>query len=715
MTDIDSDDLTEKFDKPTLDNNKLNERCKALERQTAQLAAQVPFGLHQLDSNGTYVSVNAQELFWLGYTKQELIGRTRFIDLLTNESRQVFLTSLEKCTSKQLLEVTSITVMGKNAQLLTYSLYTKALQDKTGDILGYQCALFATSDRSLIEQQLQIAATVFESIEGMMVTDDQNKILKVNSAFTKITGYKAEEVIGRSPNLLSSGLHDKHFFLKMWQSILDQGHWKGEVLNRHKDGKVFPEFLSISTVKNSDGIPVNYVGIFSDATDSRNAQNKLEQLAFYDPLTGLPNRRLLIDQLQHAIDSSKRTLNEIAVLFIDLDEFKDVNNTLGHDVGDQLLVQVASRMRQSIRKVDHIARLGGDEFVIVLEDLSRDPIHAAVQVETICEKILSKFEDVFSISEHEIHNSISIGAALSHGGEDDIEELLKKADIAMYQAKKAGRSRLVFFDRHMQDEVNHRASLTGDLHKAILNQQFEMYYQIQVNESGDTTGVESLIRWNHPERGLLSPNQFIPLAEESNLIILIGDWVLKTACIQLKKWQANPTTQNLVLSVNVSPRQFKQSNFVEHLESLVYEYDIDPRSVKLEITENMLLDDIEVVMNNINCLKLGGFKFSLDDFGTGYSSLKYLQRLPLDQIKIDMSFVRNIESNLNDQGIVATIIAMVSELNLQVIAEGVENENQRAILLSKGCKNFQGYLFSQPVPITEFESLLRDRPVRSEP
>ena len=710
---IDNDGLTSDLHKGDFDSHTFNERLKTIEQQLEQLSAQVPFGLHQLDISGTYLSVNSQELFWLGYTKQELIGKTRFIDLLTNSSRQVFLKTLKKCVSDALVEFPDITVIGKHAQLLSYSLYIKPLLNKRSKILGYQCALFASSDRSLIDQQLRIASTVFESIEGMMVTDDQNKILKVNSAFTKITGYKANDVIGQKPNILSSGLHEKSFFSNMWKTIHRQGHWKGEVLNRRKDGQIFPESLSITTVKDAEGNPINYVGIFSDATDSREAQNKLEQLAFYDPLTGLPNRRLLINQLQHAIDISKRSSNEIAVLFIDLDEFKDVNTALGHDIGDQLLVQVASRMRHSIRKVDHIARLGGDEFVIVLEDLSSNPMNAAIQVEAICEKILTRLNESYTVCGHELHNSISIGAALSHQGEDEIEELLKKADIAMYQAKKAGRSRLVFFDSQMQDDVKHRASLIGSLHKAILHEEFEMYYQIQVNDSGYTTGVESLIRWNHPEQGLLAPNQFIPISEESNLILLIGDWVLKTICMQLKKWQANPITQDLSLSVNVSPKQFKQSNFVERLLGLVNEYEIDPQKIKLEITENMLLDDIEVVMRNLDQLQLCGFKFSLDDFGTGYSSLKYLQRIQIDQIKIDMSFVSNIETNLNDQGIVATIVAMASELKLQVIAEGVENENQRAILLDKGCNNFQGYLFSKPVPVSEFESLLSVMPVVS--
>ena len=420
----------------------------------------------------------------------------------------------------------------------------------------------------------------------------------------------------------------------------------------------------------------------------------------------------MLDRLQHAMDSSDRTNTEGAILYIDLDNFKEINNTLGHEIGDQLLILVAQRLSNSIRKDDNVARLGGDEFVVVLENLSINKLEAAIQSETICDKILSALNQPYSIAEHELHNSPSIGAILFHDGEQTIEELLKKADIAMYQAKNDGRNRMLFFDQQMQDAINSRAALIDDLHSAILNNQFQLYYQVQVNEFSKATGVEGLIRWLHPERGLVMPDQFIPVAEETNMILAIGNWVLETACAQLKKWQEVAATKDLVLSVNVSSRQFKQKNFVTQLQTVVHQYGIDPHKLKLEITESMLLEDIGDVIANIGILQSDGISFSLDDFGTGYSSLQYLQRLPLDQLKIDLSFVRHIESSISDQTIVATIIAMANSLNLHVIAEGVETEKQRNILLDKGCKHYQGYLFSKPVPITEFEALLQQRPTQ---
>ena len=394
-------------------------------------------------------------------------------------------------------------------------------------------------------------------------------------------------------------------------------------------------------------------------------------------------------------------------MFIDLDKFKDLNDTLGHDFGDLLLQQVAQRLVTCLRKIDTVARLGGDEFVVMLEDLSQQPIEAALQAKAVGENILATLNQPYLLATHEYHSTPSIGATLFSDDTKSAEELLKRADIAMYQAKKAGRNTLRFFDPKMQDVINARTSLEGDLRKALENQEFQLYYQIQVASSHRPFGAEALIRWIHPDRGLVSPAQFIPLAEESGLILPIGQWVLETACTRLKVWQQDVLTRDLILAVNISAVQFHQADFVAQVQSLVQSHAIDPTRLKLEITESLLLKNVENAIATMSALKEIGVSFSLDDFGTGYSSLQYLKRLPIDQLKIDQSFIHDIATDSSDKAIVRAIIAMAHSLNLDVIAEGVETEDQRQFLLDRGCTHYQGYLFGKPVPIEQFEALLR--------
>jgi diguanylate cyclase (GGDEF)-like protein len=493
----------------------------------------------------------------------------------------------------------------------------------------------------------------------------------------------------------------------MWANLTQSGFWEGELWNRRKSGEVYPEHLTITAVKTPDSVITNYVGTFGDITASKAAADKIENLAFYDFLTGLPNRRLLLDRLNHAIETSSRSGKEGAVLYLDLDDFRTINDTLGHDVGDQLIKQVANRLSTCIRKGDTIARMGGDEFVVVLEELSLKYIEAAGQAEGIGQKILSALNQPYQLGSHEIHNTASIGATLFHDGQRTIDDVLKQADIAMYQAKKSGRNVMRFFDQQMQVSINARAVMEEELRKAISSNQLELYYQIQMDNQFHVLGAEGLIRWIHPVRGIVPPDQFIPLAEENGLILPIGQWVLERACERLKAWKAHTSTRALVLSINISSKQFLQENFVEVVLATIRRYGIVPRLLKFELTESMLLESIEETITKMAILKLEGIQFSLDDFGTGYSSLQYLKRLPLDQLKIDQSFVRHIDTDGSDQAIVRTIIAMASSLDLGVIAEGVETELQRKCLEEKGCNNFQGFLFSRPVPINEFEVLLK--------
>ncbi len=557
------------------------------------------------------------------------------------------------------------------------------------------------------EEGLRIAATAFESQDGIMITDTNGVILRVNRAFAEITGYTAEEAAGRTPKLLQSGRHDAAFYARMWEAIKRTGIWNGEIWNRRKNGEEYPGRLSVTAVKGNSGEVTHYVGTLHDITAQKAAEAEIRNLGFYDTLTGLPNRRLLLDRLKHALASSTRNGREAALLFIDLDDFKTINDSLGHATGDMLLQQVAQRLASCVRDTDTVARLGGDEFVVMLEDLSSHEVEAAEQTEAIGEKILAALNEPYQLGTLEYRGTPSIGATLFKNKHAGIEELLKQADIAMYQAKKAGRNTLRFFDPQMQTSVNARAALEKELRDAIANNEFRLHYQIQVDSSRQSLGAEALIRWQHPERGLLSPSQFIPLAEETGLILLIGEWVLDAACAQIKMWQQDPLTRNLVLSINVSAKQFRQANFVEQMKSSLQRHAINPNFLKLELVESLLLENIEDTITTMNELNEIGIRFSLDDFGTGYSSLQYLKRLPLNQLKIDQSFVRDLASDSSDQAIVRTIIAMANSLNLGIIAEGVETEAQQQLLLSTGCTNYQGYLFSKPLPIEQFEILLR--------
>jgi diguanylate cyclase (GGDEF)-like protein len=480
-----------------------------------------------------------------------------------------------------------------------------------------------------------------------------------------------------------------------------------EILNYRKNGSSFWNALAVTPVWDSAGHLKQFIGVLDDISDRKSSAEKIEQLAFFDPLTELPNRLLLMDRLNHAFASSLRSGREGAVLFIDVDNFKDVNNTLGHNVGDLLIQQIAKRLVSCLRAGDTVARSGGDEFVVVLEALSERRIESAKQVSAIGEKILNVLNQLYQLDSHEYRGTCSIGAVLFWDHEHSAEELLKRADIALFRSKNAGRNALTFFNNEMQVAIRERVTFEREMHKALEDQQFLLYYQIQVDSTHRTLGAEALIRWLHPEQGLLSPAQFIPMAEELGLIFPIGQWVLETACAQLKAWEKGVLTRDLVLSVNVSAREFRQVDFASQIKALLQRHAINPARLKLELTESMLLDSTEDAITLMNTLKKMGVRFCLDDFGTGYSSLDYLKRLPTDQLKIDQSFVRDIVTDSSDKVIVRTIIVMAQSLGIGVIAEGVETQEQYQLLLDSGCTEYQGYLFGKPMPLEQFEGLLK--------
>jgi len=557
------------------------------------------------------------------------------------------------------------------------------------------------------EAALSVAAIAFEIEEGMIVTDRNEVIIRVNRVFTKLTGYSAEEAIGKTLSIFKFDSQDAEFYQHMRESLHRDNYWQGEIWNRRKNDEIYPEWLTITAVVGTDGEITNYVCAFSDITERKEAEEKICALVFYDPLTQLPNRRFLLDRLQQALALSTRNDRQGALLFIDLDNFKSINDTQGHAVGDLLLIEVANRLQGCIRKGDTTARLGGDEFVVLLEDLDEDEQVAAAQAETVGEKIREIIGQSYLINGHEHHSAASIGITLFCGPVRTMEEMLKQADVALYQAKADGRNAVRFFDPAMQTAVSARVALESDLRRAVSEQeQFLLYYQPQVDSTGRMIGAEALVRWRHPERGMVSPAEFIPLAEESGLILPLGHWVLTTACQQLAAWAAQPETAHLTVAVNVSAKQFHLPTFVEEVLALVDYFGVNPAKLKLEITESLLLDNVDDIIAKMTALKACGINFSMDDFGTGYSSLSYLKRLPLYQLKIDQSFVRDVLTDPNDAAIAKIIVSLAQSMNLAVIAEGVETEAQREFLELNGCHAFQGYLFSKPVPAKEFEQLI---------
>ncbi len=564
------------------------------------------------------------------------------------------------------------------------------------------------------EQRLRIAATAFDAQEGIIITGADGLILQVNRAFTTITGYSAEEMIGRSPRMLSSGRQDAAYYEAMWQSIKHTGSWQGEIWNRRKNGEAYPAWLSITAVYGDDGVATHFVGTSTDIAPRKTAEDKIKHLAYYDQLTQLPNRRLMLDRLDQASTGCARHGRQGALMLIDLDDFKSLNDTMGHAVGDSLLIEVASRLGSCVRDGDTVARLGGDEFVVIIGDLDDGEL-AAIKAERVAEKIQEKLGapyvldiTVDGVKTGECAHSCtsSIGIALFRDQSISIDELLKRADTAMYQAKNSGRNALRFFDPEMQAAVETRAAMEKDLRRAIAERQFVLYYQPQVDSSGQVIGAEALVRWNHPERGLMEPVDFIPLAEETGLILPLGHWVMDIACRQLATWAKSDATAHLTLAVNVSARQFNLPNFVDDVLSLVEANNVLPNKLKLELTESLMVENANDIIARMTALKARCIGFSMDDFGTGYSSLSYLKQLPLDQLKIDQSFVRDILTHPNDAAIAKTIVALAQSLGLSVIAEGVETEGQRDFLVSNGCPTCQGYFFCRPVPLDEFERYL---------
>jgi diguanylate cyclase (GGDEF)-like protein/PAS domain S-box-containing protein len=581
-------------------------------------------------------------------------------------------------------------------------------RDSRNRIVGGIAIVRDITENRQKEEMRRISEIAFETQTAMLVTTPGFAILRVNEAFSRLSGYSVRELMGKTPELFLSGRHDKSFFKSILASLKKNGNWQGEVWSRRKNNLVDPEWVSISAVTSPEGKTSHYVMAFSDVAKNKDAMAEIHRLAYYDPLTHLPNRRLLRDRLNQELANAAESGSYGAILFLDLDSFKALNDARGHDAGDQLLIQVANRLRDEVRDRDIVGRLGGDEFVVIQDNLSHFADEAARLSQKMGEKLLRVIAEPFDIDGYEFYCSTSIGIRLFRE-QETVEELLRHADLAMYQAKADGRNTFRFFDPAMQTVVTARADMEKDIRIALEQNQFELFFQSQEFPNRKIIGAEVLLRWRHPKRGLIHPLEFIQLAEKNNLIVPIGHWVIAAACEQLKRWESSIETRCLQLSVNVSARQFRQPDFVEQVRQTMAVHAIKPDLLKFELTESLVLDKITDTITKMQQLREVGVRFSLDDFGTGYSSLSYLSRLPLDQLKIDQSFVRNIGIDSRDSVIVQTIIGMARNLGLDVIAEGVEHEFQRVFLTRLGCPAYQGYLFSKPMPIAQFEVLLRAR------
>jgi diguanylate cyclase (GGDEF)-like protein/PAS domain S-box-containing protein len=543
---------------------------------------------------------------------------------------------------------------------------------------------------------------------GFMTLADDNFINVCNLKVCSLLGMERRALLhSRFAILIADDDKDRWYQFSRDMKKSPQGEEKSiDLVVKRSNGTSFYARLNCLRLDDKTDAPDLLRLVLTDVSQQKQAEEEVEHLAFYDPLTSLPNRHLMLDRLNQIMLASTRTGHAGALLFIDIDNFKTLNDTLGHDAGDLLLQQMAQRLAASVRAGDTVSRQGGDEFVVILDKLSEQPAEAAKETKIIADKILTALRQSYQLANHTYLTSVSIGATLFNTQEIVIDDLLKQADLAMYEAKAAGRNTFRFFNPHMQESINAHAKLVDNLHVALEQQQFQLHYQIQVDCVGVPVGAEALIRWR-TATGLLTPFNFLALAEETGLILAIGQWVIDTACAQLKLWQQHPLTRDITLSVNVSAKQFKHSDFVQQVQEAILKHDINPVLLRLELTESLVVGDVESLIPGMNALKNIGVRFILDDFGTGYSSIQYLKKLPLECLKIDQSFVRDIETDADSQAIVSTIISMAHHLGIDVMAEGVETEAQRQYLLSKGCKNFQGYLFALPLPIDEFQASLK--------
>jgi diguanylate cyclase (GGDEF)-like protein/PAS domain S-box-containing protein len=672
---------------------------EALRNSEAQYRAVIETaadGFWIVDMEGRLIEVNDAYVRLSGYRREELLSM-RIPDLEAVERPQETAEHIEKILREGHDRFETFH-RAKDGRILPVEIVSNFWPEVSGRLFVF---ITDISERKSASEHIALLAKVFENgVEAMLITDAGNRITDVNHAFTQLTGYSPEDVIGQNPHMLSSGTQPREFYVEMWRRLLVDGHWEGEIWDRRKDGSTYPKWLSISVVRNARGDIVNHIASFTDITERKHAENEIRQLAYYDTLTGLHNRFSLITQLEQELAKSRRNQNRLALMFIDLDRFKAINDTLGHHVGDGLLIQVAGRIRNAIRESDLVARLGGDEFVVLLTDVPHID-----EVGLVAGKITEHISRPYEIDGNTLFTSPSIGISVYPEDGGDAGALMQNADMAMYNAKAEGGNHFRFFDAAMNNTATERLHVESSLRLAIERGEFELYYQPQIALNGQVQCVEALIRWNHPELGLQLPEKFIPIAEETGLILPIGRWVLETACRQLRQW----TLQGLPLqrmAINLSSQEFLQESFMESVSRIIAETGVRPEQIELEITESTAMSNPEKVIVVMNSLKASHIRLSIDDFGTGYSSLSYLRLFPIDQLKIDRSFIRDMEIDTADMAITTSTIDLARKLGMEVVAEGVETQSQSEILSEHGCDLRQGYYFSKPMPADELANFI---------
>jgi len=673
---------------------------KTEEQQQRQIIDQIHDSIIAMDLQGYITSWNkgAENLF--GYTAEESIGKNIiFLYADAEEDDSLLYQDLFEKGGREMV----VRRRKKSGEIFWASLSLSLTHDLDSNPVGIIGYLIDITERLQAEEQLRLQAAIFEhSGEGIIITDPAGVIVSVNRAFTKITGYAPEEIKGKTPETLLSSLHEEDFALDVYTSLSSTSHWIGEAWGRRKNNDSFPVWASISSVHGKDGIIAYYFAVFTDIAERKNAEQQIYRLAYFDMLTGLPNRAMLFTHLKQALTEAHRNHLHGAVLFVDLNRFKQVNESLGHEAGDLLLKEIAHRLNSCVREEDVVSRIGGNEFVVALFDIARRE-HAAI----VAEKILDRLSQPIMLNSHELLVSASIGISVYPDDGDDAETLIKCADIAMYRAKQSGGAEgFIFFSQEMNQRSLERLQMENNLRRALERNELQLHYQPQLDlASGKIIGAEVLLRWKHGDGPMISPTQFIPIAEETGLIITIGEWVLETVCAKNKQWQ-EAGLPIVKLAVNISARQFRHQ-LPQLVERVLNNHGLDSSFLELEITESVIMHNAESVISMMADFHRLGVTLSLDDFGTGYSSLSYLKRFPIDTLKIDQSFVRGLPDDSDDTAIAKAIISLARNLGLRVIAEGVETAEQLEFLRATGCDEIQGYYYSHPLPEEDFIRFLQ--------
>lgn len=688
-----------------LQNEELQKAEKELRTEATihfQHYEMAPVGYVTLDTKNNIIELNKTFVSMLGLTNKEDILNKKFTNYIKDEDQDIFYLFMQTLINSRSPQSCELQLKLLNHTFLWVKL--DALIDK-----NIQIAISDISKLKQNEAEQRLATSVFEnSPNGIMVLDKDLTIVSVNSAFEIITGYSKQESIGKKTNFLQSGRHNAQFYQEMRDKLAKDKSWEGEIWNRRKSGQIYPEWLSIAVIQNVGQNEARYVGIFSDITTKKEAEENIHHMAFFDTLTELPNRSLLYDRLRQALSQAERNVSFGALMMLDLDRFKIINDSLGHPVGDQLLQAVARRLLDVIREEDTLSRLGGDEFVVLLTDLKKNKNEAIQQATIVAEKILEVLGKIFEINGHELQISASIGIVIYPNDASEISDIIKLADDAMYKAKNLGRNNFQFFTVDMQNEVSRRIAIQSDLREGLKRNEFVLFYQPQISiATGCIQSVEALLRWHHPTKGLLTPAEFMPITETSDTILPLFDWVLEEACSQIHLWKTGEIQNDIkFVAVNISVRQFIKNNFVAEVQTIIKNTNIKPDQLQIEITEQTPVDNIKKTAES---LKVMGVRIALSHFGRDYSSFSFLKHIPVDTLKIDQSFIHNISSKMTDASIVKFIISLAHELNLSVIAEGVETSEEFDFLKKNSCDLYQGHYHSMPISAEKLSRLIETR------